>query len=159
MMIDTLPKVVHEHHDALLPHVDALADIADKIGKIPTDELEKLVATEHVFVVTQLVPHMEHAEGAVYPQLERLFQNRHSMTPMRKEHGYLRRYVDEIGELRGHLGGFGAQLRLRRVLYRMFALMKTHLAEEEAYIAVLERNLSPAELEEIAHGLEHATAD
>jgi hemerythrin-like domain-containing protein len=159
MVVDTLPKVVHEHHDVLIPHVNALAEIADKIGTIPNDELQRLVATEHDFIVTRLVPHMQHAESAIYPALERLLQNRHSMTPMRREHGYLRRYTEELGQLKAHVGNFGTQLRLRRVLYRMFALIKTHLAEEEAYIAVLERNLSPAETEEIARGLDHAMAD
>lgn len=158
-MIETLPKVVHEHHDALLPHVNALAEIADQIGKIPTEELERRLEQEHHFIVSQLVPHMEQAETAVYPQLERLMQNRHSMTPMRSEHAHLRRYIAELGGLRGHLGGFGAQMRLRRVMFRMYALIKTHLAEEEAYMAVLERNLSEAEAEEIARGLAHAMAD
>jgi hypothetical protein len=158
-MIETLPKIVHEHHDALLPHVNALAEIAERIGRVPHEELERLVETEHHFIVAQLVPHMEHAESAVYPQLERLMQNRHSMTPMRTEHQTIRRYVDELGTLRGHSAGFGAELRLRRVLYRLFALLKTHLAEEEAYIAVLERNLSPAEADEIARGMAHAMAD
>jgi hypothetical protein len=158
-MIETLPKVVHEHHDALVPHIDALAQIADKIGKVPVEEIERLVAAEHHFIVGQLVPHMEHAESAVYPQLERLMQNRHSMTPMRSEHQALRGYISELGAALGHTAGFGTQMRLRRLLYRMYAMIKIHLAEEEAYIDILERNLSEAETAEIARGLAHAMAD
>ena len=158
-MMETLPETVHEHHEALLPHINALAEIADSIGKVPTEELERRLEEEYHFIVAQLVPHMEQAEAAVYPQLERLMQNRHSMTPMRSEHEHMRRYIAVLGTLRGHTAGFGAQMRLRRVLFRMYALIKTHLAEEEAYMAVLERNLSEAEAEEIARGLAHAMAD
>jgi hypothetical protein len=41
----------------------------------------------------------------------------------------------------------------------MHALLKTHLAEEEAYLAVLEHNLSPAEEEQLAQAMAHATAE
>jgi hypothetical protein len=102
---------------------------------------------------------MTRAEETVYPQLERLMQNRHSMTPMRQEHKELRRLVDELARLRSQPLGFGVQLRLRRVLYRMYAILKTHLAEEDAYIGVLDRNLSADEAEELARAMAHATVD
>jgi hypothetical protein len=158
-MIETLPSVVHRHHAALLPHINALAEIADQIGKLGADELAQRIEAEHHFIVGQLIPHMEQAELTVYPELERLMQNRHSMTPMRHEHDVLRRLIFELGTSRGHLSGFGAQMRLRRLLYRMYALIKTHLGEEEAYVDILRRNLSPAEAEDVARGLAHATAD
>jgi len=158
-MIETLPGVVHQHHAALLPHVNALAEIADQVGKLTVDELSERVEWEHKFMVGQLIPHMEQAEAAIYPELERLMQNRHSMTPMRHEHAVLRRLIAELGASRGHITGFGAQLRLRRLLFRMYALIKIHLGEEEAYIDILRRNLSPAEAAEVARGLAHATAD
>lgn len=158
-MIHTLPKVAHEHHDILLPHVDALAAIADAIGKAPADEIAERLAAEHRFITAQLVPHMERAEETLYPTLERLFQNRHSMAPMRREHELLRRLIAEMAELRTRTPELGIQLRLRRVLYRMYALLKTHLAEEEAYLGVLERNLSREEEDELARGMAHATAD
>ena len=53
----------------------------------------------------------------------------------------------------------GIQLRLRRVLYRMYALLKVHLAEEDAYLGVLEHNLSPEEEDELARSMAHAMAD
>jgi hypothetical protein len=158
-MTVTLPKVAHEHHDALLPHVDALAELADAIGKSPSNELTERLAKEHEFITTQLVPHMERAEATLYPALERLLQNRHSMTPMRREHELVRRLIGELGDLRGRSAEFGVQLRLRRVLYRLYAILKVHLAEEEAYVAILDRNLSADQTEELARGMAHATAD
>lgn len=158
-MIDTLPKVAHQHHAALLPHINALAEIADSIGQVSTDVLAERIAAEQRFINQQLVPHMQQAESAVYPQLERLMQNRHSMTPMRREHEFLRGLIDEFAAVDIRNASFGVKFRLRRILYRMVALIKTHLAEEEEYIRVLQGNLSPAEADELARHLEHATAD
>jgi hypothetical protein len=155
----TLPKVAHEHHDVLVPHVDALAAIADDIGTAQPAELSARLEAEHRFITSQLIPHMERAEETLYPQLERLMQNRHSMTPMRREHQELRALIDELAKLRTQSLGFGARLRLRRVLFRMYAILKIHLAEEDAYVGVLDRNLSADEEEELARALAHATAD
>jgi hypothetical protein len=49
-------------------------------------------------------------------------------------------------------------LAVRRALYRLHALLKVHLAEEEQYLAVLDRNLSAGEKDVLARHLEHATA-
>jgi hypothetical protein len=158
-MTQTLPTTVHEHHDALIPHVDALASIADPVGTVPADELAARIEAESRFLRGQLVPHMRQAEATVYPALERMLQNRHSMTPMRREHETIVSLVSELDELAARAASFGVQLRLRRVLFRMYALLKVHLAEEDAYIGILERNLSPEEAADLAAALTHATAD
>jgi Hemerythrin HHE cation binding domain len=154
--METLPKVTHEHHELLLVHVDELAAIAGVVGSAPADELETRLAAESRFIASHLVPHMERAEVAIYPELERLLQNRHSMTPMRREHEGLRDRIRELDELRGRPLAFEVRRRLRRVLYMMYATIRIHLAEEEAYLAVLEGNLSPSELEGLARSLDHA---
>jgi hypothetical protein len=153
----TLPGVVHDHHDALMPHVDALAAIAEAIGTAPADELPRDVSAQHAFIVGQLLPHIEQAEATLYPELERLLQNRHSMAPMRREHETLRAMVAELGELLNHPVDLGVQFRLRRLLYQMYALLKVHLAEEESYARLLAHNLAPDQIEELARGLAHAT--
>jgi hypothetical protein len=53
----------------------------------------------------------------------------------------------------------GVRLRLRRVLYRMFAILKIHLAEEEAYLGILDHNLTDEEQQALAQAMEHARAD
>jgi hypothetical protein len=153
-----LPAVGHEHHAALLPHVDALNDLAGELDSPGVANFHVRLAAEHGFIVGQLVPHMERAEATLYPELERLMQNRHSMTPMRREHEELRGLIAELGGFTGRELTLSVRLRLRRVLYRMYALLKTHLAEEEAYMGLLERNLSEHEQEELGRAMEHATA-
>jgi hypothetical protein len=55
--------------------------------------------------------------------------------------------------------GTPAIIGLRRLLYRLHALLRVHLAEEELYLRVLERNLSDEAIEALALGIDHATAE
>lgn len=152
-----LPTVGHEHHAALMPRVDALAALADELDE-PLPDLVARLTDEHRFITAQLVPHMEQTEATLYPELERLMQNRHSMTPMRLEHAELRGLIDEFGYLIGRELTLGVRLRLRRVLFRMFASLKIHLGEEEAYLGVLDHDLSADEQEALVRAMDHAMA-
>ena len=154
-----LPRSAHEHHDQLLPHVHEIDDLGRAVGSAPRDEISARLALVHTFLVHQLVPHMEAAEGTLYPELERLMQNRHSMTPMRREHGELRALFAELGGLTSTYAtaqaGPSDDRRLRRVLFRMYALLMIHLSEEEAFVKVLDHNLAPEEQERLVRGMEH----
>ena len=48
---------------------------------------------------------------------------------------------------------------LRRVLYRLHAMIKVHLAEDEEYQRLLERTLSEEEQAQLVRGLEHTVTD
>ena len=100
--------------------------------------LHALFEEEYHFIVGQLVPHMEAIEATLYDRLERVMGGRHSMAPMREEHEEMRRLVDELGGYRAprRRAARGAASRdgLRRALYRLHALLKVHLAEEELYL-------------------------
>lgn len=50
-------------------------------------------------------------------------------------------------------------LALRRVLLRLYALLKTHLAEEELHIPILEDRLTPAHEAALARALDHLAAE
>jgi hypothetical protein len=149
--------VAHAHHAALLPIVDGIVALAEEL-EAPGADFRSRLAEEYRLITGQLIPHMEQAEATLYPELERLMQNRHSMTPMRREHRELRGLIDELGKLADQELWFGARLRLRRVLYRMYAILKIHLAEEQAYVDVLDRNLSDEEQAELARAMDHAMA-
>ncbi|NJD29417.1 MAG: hypothetical protein FIA92_14125 [Chloroflexi bacterium] len=151
-----LPDAGHRHHAALTPRIDALPGLADALDA-PSPDLPERLADEHRFIVGNLVPHMEQAEATLYPQLERLMQNRHSMTPMRREHDEVRALIREMGVLIERDLTLGTRLRLRRVLLHLYSILKIHLGEEQAYIGVLDHNLSDEEQLELARALEHAT--
>jgi hypothetical protein len=161
--MSSIAQVSHEHHDRLMPHVDALAELAASLGDRAPEGFAAVCEAEHRFLVEQLLPHMEAIETVLYDELERLMAGRHTMGPMREEHAELRRLVDALGRYhallaRGELGT-PAIIGLRRLLYRLHALLRVHLAEEELYLRVLERNLSAEAIEALALGIDHATAE
>jgi hypothetical protein len=50
-------------------------------------------------------------------------------------------------------------LEMRRLCIRFYALVKTHIGEEEEYLRVLQGNLSESEQAAVEQGLEHASAE
>jgi len=159
----SLPDTSHEHHELIEPHVDRLPELAEMIGRVTPDVFSAAFQEECSFIVGRLVPHMEAIETSLYGRLEQVMDKRHSMAPMREEHERLRaliaslcEYSELVAEERLTDGG---QVGLRRVLYRLYAMLKVHLAEEELYLGVLDRNLSPEEKDVLAQGLDHAGAE
>jgi hypothetical protein len=161
--MDPLARISHVHHDRLIVHVDRLAELAAELDAGVTPAFIDACEAEHRFIVEQLLPHMEAIETTLYGELDRLMEGRHSMAPMRREHADLRRLIEATGRYHdavtgGRLGPAEA-MGLRRALYRLHALLRVHLAEEELYLRVLEGNLGDAEKEELARGIEHAAAE
>lgn len=156
----SLDATAHEHHDRILVHVDALPALADRIGGADNEAFARDFETECRFISTQLVPHIEAIEMTLYGELERLMDRRHSMDPMRDEHARLRLLFDSLCHYRESIsaGEFDREtaIGLRRVLYRLYSLLKVHLAEEELYLGVIERDLSAEEKDALARGIEHA---
>ena len=159
-MTSTLPKVSHEHHERLSRHVDRMPAVGDLIGTVPVAELAPAVHEMTSFLTDLLIPHMEASERALYPELERMLQNRHSMTPMRREHTEIRGLIEDLAKRgknldAGHLT-VGDAVALRRVIFRLYAILKVHLAEEQLYLGIIEHDVSPEVGETLASAMEHA---
>jgi len=159
----SLPATSHEYRELIESHVDRLPELAETIGRAPPDVFSRRFQDECSFIVGRLVPHMAAIETTLYGRLDQVMEGRHSMAPMREEHERLRdlfrslcRYSELVAE--GALSD-GDEIGLRRVLYRLYAMLKVHLAEEELYLGVLDRNLSAEEKDELARGMNHAAAE
>jgi len=161
-MTQSLPQAAHEHHERILAHVDRMPEMADALLTAHADDAKTEVASLFAFFEGTLLPHIDAAERSVYPELERMFQNRHSMRPMRDEHDEIRRLVGEFGTLSADVRegrmSLGRSLALRRVMFRLYALLKIHLAEEDAYLRIVERAGGSDSSEAIAAALEHPVA-
>jgi hypothetical protein len=159
----SLPVVARHHHDAIQPHLDRLPELAAMLGPSADPELAAAFEQECRFVTGQLVPHIEATEAALYDRLESVMEGRHSMAPMRAEHDLLRHLISSLCGYRAQLlaGALteAEVVGLRRVLYRLYAILKVHLAEEEQYLAVLDHALTDEEKDRLALGLEHAMAE
>ena len=158
-MLSTLPQVSHEHHVRLVHQIDRMPAVADLIGTISPAELQPHVAEVCRFLVELLIPHMEATEKALYPELERLLQNRHSMTAMKREHEDIRRRVAELERLEIDLGGgrftTGQTVELRRAFFHLYSLLKVHVAEEQLYLTIVEHGVSGESADALAAAMEH----
>jgi iron-sulfur cluster repair protein YtfE (RIC family) len=156
-MTQTLPQVGHEHHERLLQHVNQLPEVADRLLTANGDELRADV--DEVCAFLTLVPHVDAAEQTLYPELERMYQNRHSMSPMRREHVEVRRLVAEFAKLTAEIDAghtsLGRTLAVRRVLFQIYALLKIHLAEEEVYLRIVDHGVATDVGELLAAALDH----
>ncbi len=155
----SLPRVAHEHHERLMQHIAGMPAIGRAILEAPIEELRPMLQELDGWLSGLLLPHMEAAERALYPELERLMQNRHSMAPMRREHDEVRRLVRELSVLIRGVGDrrptVGIQVALRRVLFRLYALLEIHVVEEGLYMPLLTRGVSDEVAEVMAAALEH----
>lgn len=149
----------HQHHAALVPHVDALRQIADDIDQLTPQQIAGRLAEELTFIHEQLLPHMEMAERTLYPHLERLLEDPQGMDPMRREHAEVHRLLERLASYQASLGGGSIVLRdelaLRRILYRLFSLMRVHLHEEEHYLAIIDRHEGAADVAGLREAMEH----
>jgi hemerythrin-like domain-containing protein len=143
--------------------VNALPILADMIDTADRAEFTERFEQECLFITGQLVPHINAIENTLYGELERLMDRRHSMQPMREEHDQLRRLLGSLclyrAELEAGALDDASAMGLRRVLSRLYSLLKVHLAEEERYLLVIDRDLSAAEKDTLARGIDHAAAE
>ena len=158
-MTQSLPQVAHEHHERLLHHVDQMPALADSLLTARAVEVKAGLAEMSAFLSGTFIPHMDAAERTVYPELERMFQNRHSMAPMRREHEEIRKLVAVLGGLTRQLGEnqvtIGRTLGLRRVIFQLYALLKVHLAEEQAYLRIVEHGMDTDAADVMAAAMAH----
>jgi hypothetical protein len=162
-----LTKVSHEHHEVLWRFVNQLNDLAECLDCDCLDSGRlfaqlPLMREVHDGLRDRLIPHMDTVEAAVFPTLERLANSRGTMIPMVTEHEEIRRLVGVLGAFTdnppAHVDRVNV-LALRRVLIRLYALLKTHLAEEELYIPILEGRLTPVEEAVLARALDHQAVE
>jgi hemerythrin-like domain-containing protein len=159
-MTASLPRVSLEHHERLTRHLDTMTGVGDMVGVASVADLRPRVDEVAEFLTGLVLPHMEAAERTLYPELERMLQNRHSMTPMRREHGEIRKLVSQLDHLRERLDSgalhTGETVALRRVIFRLYAMLKAHLAEEQLYLGIIEHGVTAEGAEKLAAAMEHS---
>lgn len=153
-------------HLHLLPDVDALAGAGDAVGLSSAAELRARVDDSHEFLVGHLIPHAAAEDEVLYPEVDRLIGERGGTRPtdtMRRDHLEVVRLTERLGRLRELLHGGDLtqadERELRRVLHGLHAVVRLHFAkEEEVYLPLLERELTPAEVADLVERMERAAA-
>jgi hemerythrin superfamily protein len=159
----TLAQVSHEHHELLWEDLLRLRELAMCLD---SDCLDRAELASHLPVLREvqhglelrLLPHMEAVEAAVYPTLERMADEHGTTVLMADEHQQIRRLMlqlsDFLDDPRGHEQRADV-LALRRIILRLYALLTTHLAEEQLYLPILEDRLTAGEEAALARALDH----
>ncbi|MEP7380009.1 MAG: hemerythrin domain-containing protein [Chloroflexota bacterium] len=157
--LSSTAPVVHEHNERLVRHVDRIPGVIDLMERGAIDEFRFALDETSDFLTDLLLPHMDAAERVVYPELERMLQNRHSTAPLRREHDSIRSAVDDVSRLRAVADqeplSTNEKVALRRILYRLYALLKIHMAEELLYAELVEHGASPDAEEALAAAMAH----
>ena len=148
------------HQERLLRYVDRLPRIPDLMESGPPEEFRVELDQMCDFMTELLVPHMEAAERALFPELERILQNRHSTLPLRHEHDQIRSSIGDLVRLRGVADrgqlSMNEKVALRRIVFRTYALLKIHMAEEMLYAELVEHGASPDAEQALAAAMEHS---
>ena len=159
-MTPSLKSVTHEHHERLMQLVDEMPAVGKMLLAAPMADLKPRLAELDGWLTGLLIPHLEAAEATLYPELERMLQNRHSMAPMRREHQEIRRLVADLSRLVAALGDerphVGKMVALRRVLYQLYALLEIHLVEEEVLVPIVAHGVTDEAAEVMAAALKHS---
>jgi hypothetical protein len=158
--LSNVAPVSTEHHQRLIRHVDQMPRIAELMDSGTLEEFRAALDEAGDFLAELLVPHMEAAERALFPELERMMQNRHSTVPLRREHEQIRASIDDLARLRGlaDLGtlSMNEKVALRRIVFRLYSLLKIHMAEELLYAELVEHGASPEAEKALAAAMEHS---
>ena len=164
----TLTQPLRDEHKELYPHVERILQAADLVGEAPVAELRGAVEEVYDFLAHHLVPHAQAEEAALYPVVQQVLGSPDATRTMTRDHVEVGQYVADLADLKKGLTGAtltAAQSKsLRRVLYGVYGLVKVHFAkEEEVYLPILDRRLSPEaardmfeKMEAAAHKAKHA---
>ena len=160
-MIAAATKPLRDEHRELLPHIERLRTAADAVGRLDEKALAVELEDAHSFLTHHLIPHALAEDEVLYPEIARLMGAPRATATMARDHVEVVRLVDELAGLRAPRSGGEAERErdLRRVLYGLYALVKTHFAkEEEIYLPLMDERLTLAEAATLFARMERAAA-
>ncbi len=130
-------------HVELLPLVDRMRVVADRLdlvdAKVALADVEKV----HTFLVERLLPHEKEEEAAFYPIVARILGGDDPTVTMNRTHVEIAHLTRVLGRLQRDFSPDGPEAddlpELRRVLYGLHTILRLHFAqEEEAYLSLME---------------------
>jgi heavy metal translocating P-type ATPase len=125
-------------HAGLLPIIDRVSSLADRIADLPAKEVQQELAQLNELLRNQLLPHESQDDIHLYPKLASMIGGEDPMAPMSSTHREiyrLSRSLERLDEnLKAHGHEYVATQELRRTLYALDAILRLHfLQEEEIY--------------------------
>ncbi len=141
-----LSRQYRAEHRMLLPDVDRLRAVADRLDELPARGAKHELADLRRFLEERLLPHEQTEDATVYPLVARAIGGEDPTAAMSRAHLEIAHLVRLFGRLLDELpvDDFTSlvpdDLRdLRRILYGLHAILRLHFAqEEEQYLPLLE---------------------
>ncbi|CAN5687475.1 hypothetical protein BH23CHL8_BH23CHL8_02670 [soil metagenome] len=157
------PPTGHEHHASIRAGIDRVPALADMLEQQPLPGAFRPAFDALVDLIEDtLLPHIELVESGVYQELARMLPEVSSVAPLRREDVELTDLARALASYRSTLAsgslGLPEAMALRRAMYRLYALVKVHLAEEELYLRVIDGRATAPEQQAVARGMEHVFA-
>jgi iron-sulfur cluster repair protein YtfE (RIC family) len=157
----TITEPLHEEHRELVPHIDALRTLADRIGDVPLVETRRGLDEAYIFLTRHMIPHAQAEDAALYPVVAHAMGAPEATATMSRDHAAVGQLVDELATLRQEIGSSGldpsVDRSLRCVLYGLYALIRVHLMkEEEIYLPLLDDRLSAEDAAAMFEALDEA---
>ena len=139
-------------HGVLLPDVDRLRAVADRLDEVPSNAAKLELESLRRFLEERLLPHEQTEDATVYPLVALAIGGEAPTAAMSRAHLEIAHLVRLFGRMLDELPAEnGAALApddlrdLRRILYGLHAILRLHFAqEEEQYLPLLEDGAAEA---------------
>jgi heavy metal translocating P-type ATPase len=141
-----LSRRYRAEHGVLLPDVERLRAVADRLHELPPAEAKGELADLRRFLEERLLPHELTEDATVYPLVARAIGGEDPTAAMSRAHLEIAHLVRLFGRLVDELPAGDAEpltpddrRDLRRILYGLHAILRLHFAQEdEQYLPLLE---------------------
>ncbi len=157
-MTDRPTEPIREDHQLLARHLEDLDRLAERLKDAPgSDAVAQVVEVSH-WLVTEVVPHSQMEEMALYPLVDYMVARHGRATDtMRREHVHIRRLIYQFQQVAQALKGdpqgkeYQSLADQARVLaHQLRALLTLHWEkEEEDYLELLDRSTTPVEVQNL----------
>ena len=161
MAMSDITEALREEHKALLPHIDDLRLMADRLDEMAQDEVRRSLDRVYQFLTVNDYLMRRLKKTALYPAVANILGSPQATATMSRDHVEVTRLTEQLGWLRSQGTSFDLEQmkNLRRVLYSLHALLKVHFAkEEEVYLPLLESHLSNVETHRLLRKMAAVTA-
>jgi iron-sulfur cluster repair protein YtfE (RIC family) len=156
-----LTQPLHDEHKELFPQVERVREVAERVCDGPISEIRGGAEESYDFLTHHLIAHAQAEEEVLYPVVQKVLGSPLATKTMSRDHVEIRRYIEELATLKKGLDVKALTApqaqSLQRVLYGLYALLKLHFAkEEEVYLPILDRKLTPESAREMFESMEAA---
>jgi len=151
---------IRDEHRQLAPHIAELSHTATWISTAPPPVVREKLMHALEFLRHHLVPHALAEEETLYPAVEGAMQAPGATETMRRDHIEVLRRVEALEQLRDEIDEIPTEAQrdqLAASLHGLHAIVSLHFAkEEEVYLPILDRVLTPRDAELLFERMEAA---